>query len=156
MERRVLVQGTMSPRLIIIGSIRAYDSAQVRFTEYDHVVQAPRRSAAKFAACIQRFHHCPSNSMLKQRAHPVDVLSFVPNVHGSGHRRNQSRPSTYRVCHSRKYCLVNVARECSAVLRSASEGLVQPSAADSGYEFRRSSTGLSRNAPQDTQTPGPT
>ena len=40
MERRVLVQGTMSPRLIIVGSIRAYDSAQVRFTEYDHVVQA--------------------------------------------------------------------------------------------------------------------
>jgi transposase len=40
MERRVLVQGTMSPRLITVGSIRAYDSAQVRFTEHDHVVQA--------------------------------------------------------------------------------------------------------------------
>jgi hypothetical protein len=40
MERRVLVQRSMSPRLIIVGSIRAYDSAQVRFTEYDHVVQA--------------------------------------------------------------------------------------------------------------------
>ena len=30
----------MGPRLIIVGSIRAYDSAQVRFTEHDHVVQA--------------------------------------------------------------------------------------------------------------------
>ena len=40
MERRVLVQGTMCPRLIIVGSIRAYDSAQMRFTEYNHVVQA--------------------------------------------------------------------------------------------------------------------
>jgi arginase family enzyme len=40
MERRVLVQGTMDPRLIIVGGIRAYDSAQMRFTEYDHVVQA--------------------------------------------------------------------------------------------------------------------
>ena len=40
MERRVLVQGTMSPRLIIVVGICAYDSAQVRFTEYDHVVQA--------------------------------------------------------------------------------------------------------------------
>src|SRR5450759_5947145 len=40
MERRVLVQGTMSPRLIIVGSIRTYDSAQMRFTEYDHMVQA--------------------------------------------------------------------------------------------------------------------
>ena len=40
MERGVLVQRSMSPRLIIVGSIRAYDSAQVRFPEYDHVVQA--------------------------------------------------------------------------------------------------------------------
>ena len=40
MERRVLVQGTMSPRLIIVGGICAQDPAQVRFTEYDHVVQA--------------------------------------------------------------------------------------------------------------------
>jgi hypothetical protein len=40
MERRVLVQGMMSPRLIIVGSIRAYDSTQMRFTEYDHVIQA--------------------------------------------------------------------------------------------------------------------
>jgi hypothetical protein len=38
MERRVFVQGTMSPRLIIVGSIRAKDTAQVRFPEYDHVV----------------------------------------------------------------------------------------------------------------------
>ena len=40
MERRVLVQGTMDPRLIIVGGICAYDSAQMRFAEYDHVVQA--------------------------------------------------------------------------------------------------------------------
>jgi hypothetical protein len=40
MERGVLVQRSMGPRLIIVGSIRAYDSAQVRFTEQDHVVQA--------------------------------------------------------------------------------------------------------------------
>jgi hypothetical protein len=40
MERRVFVQRSMGPRRIIIGSIRAYDSAQMRFTEYDHVVQA--------------------------------------------------------------------------------------------------------------------
>jgi hypothetical protein len=32
MERRVLVQGTMGPRLII-----AQNPAQVGFTEYDHV-----------------------------------------------------------------------------------------------------------------------
>src|ERR1039458_7237833 len=30
----------MSPRLIIVGGICAQDPAQVRFTEYDHVVQA--------------------------------------------------------------------------------------------------------------------
>src|ERR1019366_9218290 len=40
MERRVLVQGTMRPRLIIVGGICAQDPAQVRLTEYDHVVQA--------------------------------------------------------------------------------------------------------------------
>jgi hypothetical protein len=40
MERGVLVQGTMDPRLIIVDGICAYDSAQMRFTEYDHVVQA--------------------------------------------------------------------------------------------------------------------
>ena len=45
-DRRVLVQGTMSPRLIIVGGIRAKYSAQVRFTEYDHVVQALRADRA--------------------------------------------------------------------------------------------------------------
>ena len=40
MEGGVLVQRSMGPRLIIVGSIRAYDSAQVRLTEHDHVVQA--------------------------------------------------------------------------------------------------------------------
>ena len=40
MKRGVLVQRLMSPRLIIIGGICAEDSAQVRFTEHDHVVQA--------------------------------------------------------------------------------------------------------------------
>src|SRR5665811_1337204 len=40
MKRGVLVQRSMSPRLIIIGGICAEDSAQVRFTEHDHVVQA--------------------------------------------------------------------------------------------------------------------
>ena len=40
MERGVLVQRSMGSRLIIVGSIGAYDSAQVRFTEHDHVVQA--------------------------------------------------------------------------------------------------------------------
>jgi hypothetical protein len=41
MERGVLVQRSMGPRLIIVGSVRTYDSAQVRLTEYDHVVRAP-------------------------------------------------------------------------------------------------------------------
>ncbi len=40
MEWGILVQGTMSPRLIIVGGICAQDPAQVRFTEHDHVVQA--------------------------------------------------------------------------------------------------------------------
>ena len=40
MERRVLVQGPMGPRLIIVGGICAQNPAQVGFTEYDHVVQA--------------------------------------------------------------------------------------------------------------------
>src|ERR1035437_9801764 len=40
MERRVLVQGTMRPRLIIIGGICTKDSAQVPFTKHNHVVQA--------------------------------------------------------------------------------------------------------------------
>jgi hypothetical protein len=40
MERGVLVQRSMGPRLIIVGSIGAYDPAQVRFTEHDDVVQA--------------------------------------------------------------------------------------------------------------------
>jgi hypothetical protein len=40
MERRVLVQGTMDPRLIIVGGMCAQDPAQVRLPEYDHVVQA--------------------------------------------------------------------------------------------------------------------
>src|ERR1019366_2657440 len=35
-----LFRDSISPRLIIVGGICAYDSAQVRFTEYDHVVQA--------------------------------------------------------------------------------------------------------------------
>ena len=42
MERGVLVQRSMSPQLIIIiiGGICAKDSAQVCFTEHDHVFQA--------------------------------------------------------------------------------------------------------------------
>ena len=40
MKRGVLVQRSMSSRLIIIGGICAEDSAQVRFTKHDHVVQA--------------------------------------------------------------------------------------------------------------------
>ena len=40
MKRGVLVQRPMGPRLIIVGSICAYDSAQVRFTKHDHVVHA--------------------------------------------------------------------------------------------------------------------
>ena len=40
MKRGVLVQRSMSPQLIIIGGICAEDSAQVCFTEHDHVVQA--------------------------------------------------------------------------------------------------------------------
>src|ERR1019366_7439241 len=40
MERRVLVQGTMDPRRIIVGGICAKNPAQVRFTEYDHMVRA--------------------------------------------------------------------------------------------------------------------
>src|SRR6266571_5545600 len=40
MERGVLVQRSMGPRLIIVGSIGACDPAQVRFTEHDDVVQA--------------------------------------------------------------------------------------------------------------------
>jgi hypothetical protein len=39
-EWGVLVQRSMSPQLIIIGGICAEDSAQVRFAEHDHVVQA--------------------------------------------------------------------------------------------------------------------
>ena len=39
MERGVLVQRSTDPRLIIVVSI-AYDLAQVRLTEHDHVVQA--------------------------------------------------------------------------------------------------------------------
>jgi transposase-like protein len=40
MKRGVLVQRSMSPQLIIIGGIFAEDSAQMSFTEHDHVVQA--------------------------------------------------------------------------------------------------------------------
>ena len=40
MERGVLVQRSVGPRLIIVGSIGAYDPAQVRFPEHDDVVQA--------------------------------------------------------------------------------------------------------------------
>jgi hypothetical protein len=40
MERGVLVQRSMGPRLIIVGSIGADDLAQVRFTEHNDVVQA--------------------------------------------------------------------------------------------------------------------
>jgi hypothetical protein len=40
MERGVLVQRSMGPRLIIVGSVDADDPAQVRFTEHDDVVQA--------------------------------------------------------------------------------------------------------------------
>ena len=39
MKRGVLVQRSMSSRLIIVTSIRAYDSAQVRFAKHDHVVK---------------------------------------------------------------------------------------------------------------------
>ena len=39
MERGVLIQRSMSPQLIIIGGICAEDSAKVRFTKHDHVVQ---------------------------------------------------------------------------------------------------------------------
>ena len=37
----VLVQRSMGPRLIIVGSIGAHDPAQMRFTEHNDVVQAP-------------------------------------------------------------------------------------------------------------------
>jgi hypothetical protein len=40
MKRGVLVQRSMAPRLIIVGSIGADDLAQVRFTEHNDVVQA--------------------------------------------------------------------------------------------------------------------
>jgi hypothetical protein len=40
MERGVLVQRSMGPRLIIVGSIGTDDPTQVRFTEHDDVVQA--------------------------------------------------------------------------------------------------------------------
>src|SRR6266540_3869550 len=40
MERGILVQRSMGPRLIIVGSVDADDPAQVRFTEHDDVVQA--------------------------------------------------------------------------------------------------------------------
>jgi hypothetical protein len=35
MERGILVQRSMGPRLIIVGSVDADDPAQVRFTEHD-------------------------------------------------------------------------------------------------------------------------
>jgi hypothetical protein len=40
MERGVLVQRSMGPRLIIVGNIGAYDPAQVRFTEHDEASRA--------------------------------------------------------------------------------------------------------------------
>src|SRR6266446_7700682 len=40
MERGILVQRSMGPRLIIVGSVDADEPAQVRFTEHDDVVQA--------------------------------------------------------------------------------------------------------------------
>src|SRR5258706_6639775 len=40
MERGILVQRSMGPRLIIVGSIVADDAAQVRVTEHADVVQA--------------------------------------------------------------------------------------------------------------------
>ena len=40
MERGVLVQRSMGPRLIIVGSIDADDPAQVRFTEHDEASRA--------------------------------------------------------------------------------------------------------------------
>jgi hypothetical protein len=40
MERGILVQRSMGPRLIIVGSVDADDPAQVRFTEHDDAVQA--------------------------------------------------------------------------------------------------------------------
>src|SRR5467141_1353162 len=40
MERGILVQRSMGPRLIIVGSVDADDPAQVRFTEHDDVVRA--------------------------------------------------------------------------------------------------------------------
>ena len=55
MERCVLVQGAMRPRLIIIGGIRAYDSVQVRFPEYDHVVQALPADRANEPSQRKRF-----------------------------------------------------------------------------------------------------
>ena len=40
MDRRVLVERPMRPQLIIVGSILGQDSAQMRLTQYDHMVDA--------------------------------------------------------------------------------------------------------------------
>ena len=53
MERGVLIQRSMSPQLIIIGGICAEDSAKVRFTKHDHVVQTLPADRADEPVCTE-------------------------------------------------------------------------------------------------------
>ncbi len=62
--KRVLVQRSMGPRLIIVGNIGAYDPAQVRFPEHDDVVQALPADRANE----------PLRSIIRSRAYPVFPL----------------------------------------------------------------------------------
>src|ERR1019366_3674569 len=70
-EWGVLVQRSMGPRLVIIGGICAEDSAQVRFTEHDHVVQAlpaDRADESFNIGIFPRWSECDLS---------------IPNAHGS-------------------------------------------------------------------------
>src|SRR3982074_819252 len=55
MERGVLVQRSMGPRLIIVGGILRQNPAQVRFTEHDEVVDTFAPDRAKKALAVGIF-----------------------------------------------------------------------------------------------------
>ena len=83
MERGVLVQRSMSPQLIIIiGGICAEDSAQVRFTKHDHVIQALPADRADESLNIGILPRCSGCDRPIPNAHGAQTLHKDGSVRG--------------------------------------------------------------------------
>jgi hypothetical protein len=90
MERGVLVQRSMGPRLIIVGSIGAYDPAQVRFTEHDRIARLMFLRLKRSGQCTSRGLRPAPEFARGQLAAGISVertANAANNETGRGHRR---------------------------------------------------------------------